>query len=467
MKLNPYLQKNDINNKLLIIFFILILILISNTAFAQTNNNNEEGNQTDTELNQFRFRPTLNVGSFVVNSEPYMTIEGLFEFGYEKFAAGVRIDIQINAMGKLGVIGPDGKITIQNWDTLSDIITKIAYISYGRKGDEFYLKYGPIESLTFGNGTILKDFTTTHLSPIYRRNGFIFDAELGYLGLQTLISDFITGPIMGIRFFMRPFIAIETALPFLRNMVMGVTYVYDSDPDHVLAKDGRQAKEYILQDAGHAVSELGFDVAFELVNNPKALSMMLSADYNFMFGLGMGLHIRFYGSIVPDTVDLEYNIESIISFNSYVQSFFDSSYYGIRSTKYKRLRDNNSTDTLFGMKIVLAKEFFKDEDNRYVRVSLSAADVFGDNFGGDWELGYIMYGFVPNLNFDIYFHVWDAWKFSHLFANIFNKEIKISLGYTISKVYISLSYIRSYIYDETILDFTPLDIFQIETKVSF
>jgi len=465
----------------MIIIIISFVFLLNIEAYAQDNDGNSgatgddstgatndgsSGNGTsdngppakEEEL-KFIFKAALDVEGIVINSDPYLELATFFEFGYYKFKAGLELDIRINKGGKL---------SLANWDDLADWIAKISYITWGDKGEKpVYVNFGIIDAYSFGHGTLVSAFSNTKNEPSYERRGLIFDLDVAFLGVESLISDVTTGPIAGLRLFFRPFSFITKAPKIVKDIEIGVTYITDTDPDVLLAKDATGIiTETTINAVFGGMSALGFDAGLAVVSNPNALDMVVYIDFNMLLGLGSGLHFGVYGSIVPAKVDLFYKFEMIISFGNYIHSYFNDRYYTQRGAKYLELQNALNSGAHFGINFLFGKVFVNKKD-QFIRFAIGGSEMFGDNIGGELELNLIMYGIIPGLNIDISYLVWNIFKLINIVDFDGDQAISITLGYQIKKAIFELSYVRSFIFNSVTLVFDPVDTISVKTEFFF
>lgn len=452
----------------IIIIFIMVLcfnanIYAQNESNESNENNIDENSEEKEEVdNTFYFKPAIGFGGMVIGDENYMAMASIFAFEINKFKAEIALDFHINK---------GGKFRTGNWDSLPDWMAKITHIVWGKKGERpVFAKFGVFDSYYFGHSTIVSSFSNTKNEPIYNRRGIMFDLDVKFLGIESLISDVSTAPIAGLRLYLRPLSFITNASQLLKDIEIGFTYVTDTAPDRILSRDATgEFGEVIVADAlsaGSALSVIGIDVGAPLLNNKKILSMLAYIDFNIISGLGKGLHFGLYGSIAPEKVGLFYKLEGLISFGKYVGSFFDSKYYNIRGRKYGMLNDDYNDKTNFGIGFILGKVFLNTE-HRYLRIAFGGSELIGDNIGGEIGFNFIMYGVIPRLNLYFSYVLWNIWKWTDFAKDEYNRTIKFGLGYQIKGVVVNLSYERSLIYDIALAQFQPTNTFVVSTEIFF
>lgn len=99
--------------------------------------------------------------------------------------------------GKLGVgldlvmyIDPQGDIRKDEWDEPTDFFDKILYVSWGAKGDPFFVRYGTLENMTLGYGGLIYGYSNTMEFPEVRRIGLNGGMKFGKFGTELFVANF-------------------------------------------------------------------------------------------------------------------------------------------------------------------------------------------------------------------------------------------------------------------------------------
>ena len=118
--------------------------------------------------------------------------------------------------GKLGVgldlvmyIDPQGNIRKDEWDEPTDFFDKILYVSWGAKGDPFFVRYGTLENMTLGYGGLIYGYSNTMEFPEVRRIGLNGGMKFGKFGTELFVANFKDfgrgGGLLGGRITFNPF----------------------------------------------------------------------------------------------------------------------------------------------------------------------------------------------------------------------------------------------------------------------
>jgi hypothetical protein len=453
-------NKNRSISSVLLLIILILFFIVSSAITVYAQDENENGDEGDF---RFEFNPAIGLGSVTINNESYIDISGIIEMLIWKIGFGIDIDLQIKS---------NGNIRSENWDSLSDWLSKIVYISYGWKGDKpLYAQYGSIMSYSIGHGTIVSSFRNTNNDPALKRRGLILDLDFNFLGVESFLSDISSAPITGMRMFIRPFelvnlFGLNLDIPILQEMQIGATYVTDTSPDDIVIEDGSQTSYININGVNHALSIYGFDIGIPLINEPNIISSIFYTDYNIIPDLGTGLHAGLYGSIIPESLNIIYKVEFLVVTDGYDSSFFNSRYYNDRGFKYLELSDTRNEGTLTGISLLLGKVFV-DTEEQYIRFALGGKEIFGDDLGGELEASLIMLGLIPRFNFNFSYKITNLHHWEDFIKFDYHSTMMVVFGYQVTGAEISFIYSRSFIYDSTNLEYIPVDSLTIETKIIF
>jgi len=169
--------------------------------------------------------------------------------------------------GKLGVgldlvmyIDPQGNIRKDEWDEPTDFFDKILYVSWGAKGDPFFVRYGTLENMTLGYGGLIYGYSNTMEFPEVRRIGLNGGMKFGQFGTELFVANFKDfgrgGGLVGGRFTYNPF----SKLVLGANVVIDINQysgLKDFDEDGVpdLLDDFPEEGAYALDTDGDGIAD--------------------------------------------------------------------------------------------------------------------------------------------------------------------------------------------------------------------
>ncbi len=119
-------------------------------------------------------------GATNINGENYQQIGFRPEVKIWKFGMGLDFQILLNE---------EGKIRKEDWDDWKDYMDKIYYISYGKKGEPLYIRYGGLDSTVLGYGILINGYTNMVEYPTYKRQGLEFAFQTGSMGGEFMVND--------------------------------------------------------------------------------------------------------------------------------------------------------------------------------------------------------------------------------------------------------------------------------------
>lgn len=224
-------------------------------------------------------------------------------------------------------------------DVLDDLFLKIRYIEWGKQRDPFFFKFGNLNNITVGHGTIMRNYANDTDFPAVRRIGLNLGIDSTKLGFEAMVNDAAGPEIFGARFYFRP------AAPKFA-LALGVTAITDINPENIGADETSVYGKPIFLNGG-----LDLDLPI-IRSDPFSLIMFgdfaamfpyfreEAADYGIVQGFApdaifydnqlknWGLAAGFMGNILPVDYRLEYRL-------------FDGTF---RPAFYDNMYDRNRTD---------------------------------------------------------------------------------------------------------------------------
>lgn len=85
-------------------------------------------------------------------------------------------------------------------DAASDLALKIRYFEFGNQGsDPFFVKFGNLETLTLGHGSLVRNYSNNQEFPAVRKLGFSIGFRAGAFSLETIADDLADIRVAGAR----------------------------------------------------------------------------------------------------------------------------------------------------------------------------------------------------------------------------------------------------------------------------
>ena len=224
------------------------------------------------------------------------------------------------------ILAEDG----ESWDSPSTWLRLIRYVRYGQPYDPFYVRFGELDYLTIGHGSIMSGYSN------YDRRGLRlnFRDSKNRSGIETMLNDIGNPSIFGGRVFLRPFQREENN-NFLTRFELGATYLTDINPN--LQEAGEEPLSAIGLDVGFPLFEtstfrldLYDDIAFlnTLSDTPEPESETAAVEgssttANLAWGNAVGVGFAFTQAI--------FKIEYRVFGDGYIPSVFDYTYESAKS----------------------------------------------------------------------------------------------------------------------------------------
>ena len=242
-------------------FFILLLILPTLTAA-------EDEALRAMEQPGFLTSGLYGGGLTFIDTDPYIQLQAQPDFPLGKFNIGLDLVFLYNPYATdtdPQFLAEDG----ESWDSPSTWLRLIRYVSYGGFYDPFYFRFGELDYLTIGHGSIMSGYSN------YDRRGLSmnFRKSNNRIGVETMLNDFGNPAIFGGRGFYRPFLRAEPENNnFFTRLEVGATYLTDIDPN--FQETGEDPLTALGVDAGFPIIERS-DLRVDLYNDSVVLNTMV------------------------------------------------------------------------------------------------------------------------------------------------------------------------------------------------
>ena len=184
-------------------------------------------------------------GLTFINGDAYVQLQLQPDIPLGKIGVGLDLILLYNPYAEGAepqILAEDG----ESWDNPSTWLRLVRYIRYGQPYDPFHFRFGELDYLTIGHGSIMSGYSN------YDRRGLrvnLRNSENRF-GAETMLNDIGNPTIFGGRVFWRPFQREENN-NMLTRFELGATYLTDINPD--------------FQEVGEEpLSAVGFDVGFPI-----------------------------------------------------------------------------------------------------------------------------------------------------------------------------------------------------------
>lgn len=240
-----------------IIGTILFFLILPTFTLAQ-----EDQALTKLEQPDFLTSGLYGGGLTFINGDAYVRLQLQPDIPLGKVGIGLDLILLYNPYAEGDepqILAEDGEA----WDSPSTWLRLVRYVRYGRPYDPFYVRFGELDYLTIGHGSIMSGYSN------YDRRGIRLNLRNSEnrSGIETMVNDIGNPTIFGGRGFYRPFQREENN-NLLTRFELGATYLTDLNPN--------------LQEAGEdPLSAVGFDVGFPIFET-SAFRLDLYDDIAFL-----------------------------------------------------------------------------------------------------------------------------------------------------------------------------------------
>ena len=267
-------------------------------------------------------------GLTFINGDAYVQLQLQPDIPLGKIGIGLDLILLYNPYAEGAepqILAEDG----ESWDSPSTWLRLIRYIRYGQPYDPFHVRFGELDYLTIGHGSIMSGYSN------YDRRGLRlnFRSSENRSGIETMLNDIGNPTIFGGRVFLRPFQR-EDSNNILTRFELGATYLTDINPN--LQEDNEEPLTALGLDVGFPIFEtstfrldLYDDIAFlnTLSNTSESEASDIlegnSATANLAWGNAVGVGFNFTQAI--------FKIEYRIFGDGYIPSVFDYTYESAKS----------------------------------------------------------------------------------------------------------------------------------------
>ncbi len=437
----------------------LLVLLGVPAVFAQWSGYTlPEGNELDAGL-----------GMTWIDSHSYFSFSFCPDISIGKFGLGLGIHVLYDI--------EKGGLRAEDWDESYDYLRLIRYLRWGHKGDPLYARIGALDAERIGHGFLL-GYYNNQIDYDGRKIGLTCDADFGYTGFESLLSNMGRLEILGGRVYFRPIYV--SRIPVLRNFAVGASFVSDFDPD------GRKA-------TSDGVAAFGADAELPLIK-AGFMQLVVYTDYAKIIDYGQGAtagaRLDFDGLLRLLTFGV--SVERRFLGKEFVASYFGPFYEVMRHTTFAELVDYY--ESMGGDSAALPRDFVPPDrsalvnkhtllpmmnENRFgwfaglyvdllrlVRVVGAFEMLDGEGQSGSLHIGAGLSQSVPFIAFEASYEKWGIRTLSDIRTLDYRSVARVGAGYKITPfLLLYLDYIWSFEWDESLGQYKPQERF--EPRIAF
>ena len=306
-----------------IIGTIILLLILPTSIVAQ-----EDKALTKLEQPDFLTNGLYGGGLTFINSDAYVRLQLQPDIPLGKVGIGLDLILLYNPYAEGAepqILAEDGEA----WDSPSTWLRLVRYVRYGQPYDPFHFRFGELDYLTIGHGSIMSGYSN------YDRRGLRLNLRNSEnrFGIETMMNDIGNPTIFGGRGFYRPFQREENN-NLLTRFELGATYLTDINPN--LQETGEDPLSAVGLDVGFPIFEtstfrldLYDDIAFlntlpeENTQTEITLTEETRVTTNLAWGNAVGVGFSFTQTL--------FKIEYRTFGDGYIPSVFDYTYESAKS----------------------------------------------------------------------------------------------------------------------------------------
>ena len=306
-----------------IIGTLIFLLILSTPTPAE-----EDKTLTKLEQPDFLTSGLYGGGLTFINGDAYVRLQLQPDIPLGKVGIGLDLILLYNPYAEgtePQILAEDGEA----WDNPSTWLRLIRYIRYGQPYDPFHFRFGELDYLTIGHGSIMSGYSN------YDRRGVRLNLRNSEnrLGVETMMNDIGNPTIFGGRAFLRPFQREENN-NFMTRFELGATYLTDINPN--LQEEGEDPLTAVGLDVGFPIFEtstfrldLYDDIAFlnTLPEENTRAEIALTEDNRVTTNLAWGNAVGVGFSFTQTLFKVEYRTFG----DGYIPSVFDYTYESAKS----------------------------------------------------------------------------------------------------------------------------------------
>lgn len=306
-----------------ILGILTFLLILPTSTLAE-----EDQALTELEHPDFLTSGLYGGGLTFINGDAYVRLQLQPDIPLGKIGIGLDLILLYNPYAE----GDDPQILAEDgeaWDSPSTWLRLVRYVRYGRPYDPFHVRFGELDYLTIGHGSIMSGYSN------YDRRGLrlnLRNSENRY-GIETMMNDIGNPTIFGGRGFYRPFQREENN-NLLTRFELGATYLTDINPN--LQEVGEDPLSAIGFDVGFPIFETSAfrldiydDIAFlnTLSEEDTQTNIALTAENQVTTNLAWGNAVGVGFSFTQTLFKIEYRTFG----DGYIPSVFDYTYESAKS----------------------------------------------------------------------------------------------------------------------------------------
>lgn len=245
------------------------------------------------------------------------------ELTFGKFGVGVDVGIEWDQQNKLNQ---------EDWDDATDILDKILYVRYGKKGkDPFSIRAGGLDNSTLGHGLLMSRFSNRTFWPDVKMLGLDVAVDTKMIGVEAIAENLEDGEIVATRLSIKP---LSAGSGFFSKLGIAASMALDRHVGVAKFYPGFEDDRVVIY---------GADQELPLIDN-SIVRVVQTFDWAHIRNYGTGYAGGFMGKLAFIDYKLEYRTME----GDFIPSYFDNFYQAERTAKRLALATANPDARLNG-----------------------------------------------------------------------------------------------------------------------
>ncbi len=263
-----------------------------------------------------RYSASGMVGVEKIDSLKFYQARLIQEFGFWKIAMGIDLDFLFD--------DDHYHLRKKDWDHLDDILDKIYYMRYAKKGEPLFVHLGGFPGVTMGNGLVMRDYSNMRLYPELRNPGLMIGAQPNWPlkpSFELFSSNVRKNQVMSLAARCQPLP--ESTRKILRDLEVGISMVVDRNQYGNLKYVASEADSIDIESYdSDPISVWGFAYSLTVLKTDKlTLGQYFELAHIAQNGTGVILP-----GVFAEIKNLKVNLEYRIYGKKFEPAFFDKQY---------------------------------------------------------------------------------------------------------------------------------------------
>jgi len=232
-----------------------------------------------------------------IGEDVYLDLDLMYVFKVGEWRIAPRLPMRLRLIDESPET--DGVVRKEDWDEASDWARLLAFVQYGGYGQAFFVRYGELNGVTIGHGSLVNRYFNT-IDVDHYQGGLFAGLDGGFAGGEVLLDNVLDPELFVGRGYVRPFSLFESWPRVVRDLKFGVTA--GADVEAPLAVATGHGGFFAHPDwqpvvlADEVAGLFGVDVEVPAVSLPH-LDLVPYLDVATVDGKGAGLHLGTYFNV--------------------------------------------------------------------------------------------------------------------------------------------------------------------------